>query len=63
MKCRENGRGPDTCLRTEKEMGKNRSEKMKLSSKNRGGHLDINNAVVSKHEYMDPHKTEETALS
>ena len=63
MKCRENGRGTDACSRTEKEMGKNKSEKMKLSSKNRGGHLDINNALVSEHGDMDTHKTEEAALS
>lgn len=38
-------------------MGKNKREKMKLSSKNRGwGHLDTNNALASEHRAMDPHK-------
>lgn len=46
MKCRENRRGTDACSRIKKEMGKNKSEKMKLSSENRG-RLNINNALVS----------------
>lgn len=48
MKCRENRRGTGACSRIKKEMGKNKSEKMKSSSENRGGGLlNINNALVS----------------